>query len=116
MIFRKVKVIIKNENTLGAREIQKKLEEQRIRFSNSLVTKAFEKQENTITKTECKKILLNDVQKNQEKSFAKIILTQITLKWYLLANVFSKVENKEVENGVPIKKAIKSNQWSRNDR
>ena len=42
--------------------------------------------------------------RTKEKSFAKIILTQTTLKWYLLTNVFSKVENREVENGVPIKK------------
>ena len=54
--------------------------------------------------------------RKQEKSFAKTLLIQITLKWYLLTNVFSKVENREVENGVPIKKAIKSHQWSRNER
>ena len=54
--------------------------------------------------------------RKQEKSFDKIILIQITLKWYLLTNVFSKVENREVENGVPIKKVIKSHQWSRNER
>ena len=54
--------------------------------------------------------------RKQEKSLIKIILIQITLKWYLLTNVFSKMENKEVENGVPIKKAIKSCQWSRNER
>ena len=46
--------------------------------------------------------------RKQEKSFARTILIQITLKWYLLTNVLSKVENREVENSVPIKKAIKS--------
>ena len=54
--------------------------------------------------------------RKQEKSFAKIILIKITLKWYLLTNVFSKVENRERENGVPIKKVIKSHQWSRNKK
>ena len=51
----------------------------------------------------------------QEKSFVKIIFIQITIKWYLLINVFSNVKNEEVENSVPIKKAIKSHRW-RNER
>ena len=54
--------------------------------------------------------------RKQENSFSKIILIQITLKWYLFTNVFSKVENREVENSVQIKKVIKSHQWSRNEK
>ena len=50
MIFSKSKSNSKNDTTLNAGEIQQKLEEQGIRISNSPVTKAFEKQENTITK------------------------------------------------------------------
>ena len=49
--------------------------------------------------------------RSKQDSFDKIILIQITLKWYLLTSVFSKVENKEVDNGFPIKKTIKSHQW-----
>ena len=54
--------------------------------------------------------------RKQEKSFAKTILIQITLKLYLLTNVLIKVENKEIEKGVPIKKAIKFYRWSQNER
>ena len=50
--------------------------------------------------------------RKQEKSVTKIILTKITLKWYLLTNVLSNVENREVENGIPFKKAIKFYWWS----
>ena len=86
-IFEKVKAILKNDNALIAREIQQKLEEQGIRESNSSVTRT--QAENTIAKkTNVGTMLLNDVQKKQEKSFAKIILIQITLKWYLMTNVF----------------------------
>ena len=52
MIFLKVIVILNDDNTLSAGEIKQKLEEQRIRVSNSSVTRAL-KTENTITKTEC---------------------------------------------------------------
>ena len=39
-IFKKVKAILKDDNTLSAGEIQKKFEEQGIRVSNSSITRA----------------------------------------------------------------------------
>ena len=49
-----------------------------MRVSDSLVIKAL-KAENTITKNECRNNVLNNVQKKAKNSFAKIILTHITL-------------------------------------
>ena len=59
-------------------------------------------------------MLLNDVQKKARKEFCQNYIDSDYFKMIFTDECVLKVENREVENDVPIKKAIKSHQWSRN--
>ena len=59
-------------------------------------------------------MLLNDVQKKARKEFCQNYIDSDYFKMIFIDECVLKVENREVENDVPIKKAIKSHQWSRN--
>ena len=75
------------------------------------------KQKIQLQKPNVETMLLSDVQKKAWNKFCQnYIDSDYSKKRYLLSNMFSKVENKEEENGVTIKKAINSHRWSRNER
>ena len=115
-IFEKVKAILKDDNTVSAGEIQQKYKEQVIRFSNSSITRALKSRKYNYKKQNAETMLLNDVQKKSRKEFCEIYIDSDYSKMIFTDECVFKGENKQVENDVPIKKAIKSHWWSRNER
>ena len=70
-IFEKVKAILKDDNTLSAREIQQKLEEQGVRVSNNSITRALKSRKYNYKKPNVETMLLNDVKKKAWKEFCQ---------------------------------------------
>ena len=114
--FEKIKQLLKEDNTLSAEEIQQKMDNQGIKVSNSTIRRALNAKKYTYRKPNIESMLLNTNQKKKRIEFSQNYIDSDYIKWSLQTSVFLKVANKDEENGVQMRKSIKSQQWNLNEK